>query len=116
MPCSGRERLRRTSRTQVSARMESPGKTGAGNFTSVKPRLATVVFSVVSATVSPTSRPRVKRLLTMGRPYSLRAAAWASMCSGWGFSVRQENQMLSASVMVRVTSWAKWRPTVKSSK
>src|SRR5258705_665841 len=81
--------------------MVSPWNTGLGNSTFSKPRLPTVVPSVVSPTLSPTATPRVKRLLTSGRPNSACCAAWKSTCNGCGFMVRQEKKTLSASVTVR---------------
>src|SRR6266403_258746 len=96
--------------------MVSPWKTGFGNSTFSKPRLPTVVPSVVSPTESPTATPRVNRLLTSGLPNSALAAAWKSTCSGWGFMVRHEKKILSASVTVRPGWCWKTCPTVSSSK
>src|SRR5437016_4494856 len=96
--------------------MVSPWKTGLGNSTRSKPRLPTVVPSVVSPTESPTATPRVNRLLTSGLPNSALAAAWKSTCSGWGFMVRQEKKILSASVTVRPGWCWKTCPTASSSK
>src|SRR3989304_1771379 len=64
--------------------MVSPWKTGLGNSTFSKPRLPTVVPSVVSPTDSPTATPKVKRLLTSGLPNSALAAAWESLRSADG--------------------------------
>src|SRR5499433_3500824 len=96
--------------------MVSPWKTGLGNSTFSKPRLPTVVPSVVSLTERPTATPRVKRLFTSGLPNSAFAAAWKSTWRGCGFMVRQEKKTLSASVTVR-PGWC-WNtcPTVSSSK
>src|SRR3972149_4059613 len=80
--------------------MVSPWKTGLGNSTFSKPRLPTVVPSVVAPTDSPTATPRVKRLFTIGLPNSALAAAWKSTCSGCGFMVRHEKKTLSASGIV----------------
>src|SRR5688500_17807842 len=96
--------------------MVSPWKTGLGNSTFSKPRLPTVVPSVVSPTEIPTAMPSVSRLFTSGLPNSALAAAWKSMCSGCGFIVSVEKKTLSASVMVRPTSWRKVWPTCSSSK
>src|SRR5437879_1158512 len=96
--------------------MVSPWKTGLGNSTLSKPRLPTVVPSVVSATDSPIAMPIVSRLLTSGLPNSALAAAWKSMCSGCGFMVSVEKNTLSASVIVRPTSWRNVSPTFSSSK
>ncbi|MOA64433.1 hypothetical protein D3C78_1904840 [compost metagenome] len=73
-----------------------------GKATSVMPRLATVVPSVVSFTVMPISRPSVNRLLTRGLPNSVCAAKCASRCSGCTFIVSELNSTLSISVRVRV--------------
>src|SRR5258705_9948327 len=96
--------------------MVSPWKTGLGNSTFSKPRLPTVVPSVVSPTDTPTAMPSVSRLLTSGLPNSALAAAWKSMCSGCGFIVIVEKKTLSASVMVRPTSCLNVCPTCSSSK
>src|SRR6185503_16081590 len=96
--------------------MVSPWKTGLGNSTFSKPRLPTVVPSVVSPTEIPTAMPSVGRLLTSGLPNSALAAAWKSMCSGCGFMVSVEKNTLSASVIVRPISWRKTSPTLSSSK
>src|SRR5215471_1001770 len=95
--------------------MVSPWNTGLGNSTFSKPRLPTVVPSVVSPTLRPTATPSVNRLLTKGFPNSAVCAALKSTWSGCGFMVRHENQMLSASVTVR-PGWC-WNtcPTVSSS-
>jgi hypothetical protein len=66
--------------------------------------LPTVVPSVVSPTDSPTAMPSVSRLFTSGLPNSALAAAWKSMCKGWGFIVSVEKKTLSASVIVRPIS------------
>src|SRR5215475_1584849 len=95
--------------------MVSPWKTGLGNSTFSKPRLPTVVPSVVSPTERPTATPRVKRLLTSGLPNSAFWAAWKSTWSGGGFMVRHEKNTLSASVTVRPGwCWNTW-PTASSS-
>src|SRR5215468_12352865 len=96
--------------------MVSPWKTGRGNSTFSKPRLPTVVPSVVSPTERPTATPSVKRLLTRGLPNSACAAAWKSTCSGCGFIVRHENHTLSVSVTVRPGWWRNFCPIVSSSK
>ena len=71
MPASGRDLLSRRLTTLVCTRSVSPWKTGLGKRTSVMPRLATVVPSVVSFTVMPIIRPSVNRLLTMRWPNSV---------------------------------------------
>ena len=81
MPWSGRDFDSRAATTSDSPWRVSPANIGAGNATSSNPRLATVVPCVVSSTEMPTSRPRVKRLLTSGRPNSVPAAYSASRWS-----------------------------------
>ena len=95
--------------------MVSPWKTGCGNFTSVMPRFATMVPSVVSWTLRPMTRPSVNRLLTSGRPNSVFAAAAKSMWSGCGFIVSDENSTLSISVTERRIMCGISRPGVHSS-
>ncbi len=82
---------------------------------SENPRLATVVPSVVSCTVMPTSRESVSIEFTNRSPNSVSAANSASRCSGWGFMVRQLKNVLSASVTVLVTAWSMTRPGSRSS-
>ena len=116
MPASGRDLLSRRLTTLVCTRSVSPWKTGLGKRTSVMPRLATVVPSVVSFTVMPIIRPSVNRLLTMRWPNSVLEANSSSMCSGCTFMVSELNSTLSISVTVRVQAWSNTRPTVNSSK
>jgi len=68
MPASARDLLSRALSTVVRTLSVSPWNTGLGKRTSVMPRLAMVVPSVVSPTLMPITRPRVKMLLTSGRP------------------------------------------------
>src|SRR5207245_5782814 len=79
MPAFGRDWLARSSSTVVRERSVSPAKTGNGKRTSVIPRLATVVPSVVSCTDRPITRPSVKILFISGRPNSVPAQYSASM-------------------------------------
>ena len=73
-------------------------------MTSVMPRLAMVVPTVVSLTEMPIISPSVKREFISGRPHSVSVAQkCASICSGCGFSVMLENSMLSIWVTVRVS-------------
>src|SRR5690606_24691134 len=62
-PTSGLDLLSRSETTRVWAFSVSPWNTGLGKRTSVIPRLATVVPSVVSYTVMPTRMPSVYMLL-----------------------------------------------------
>jgi hypothetical protein len=73
-----------------------------GKVTSLMPRLAMVVPTVVSLTEMPIINPRVKRELTSGWPNSVVLQNSKSMCSGCGLSVMLENNMLSISVTVRL--------------
>ena len=57
MPASGRDRDARFDAISVTTLMVSPSKSGWGNVTSVMPRLAMVVPSVVSLTEMPIIRP-----------------------------------------------------------
>src|SRR4051812_46845010 len=116
IPASERDRLRRTDITVVRARIVSPWNTGFGKRTSVMPRLATVVPSVVSPTLIPITRPSVKMLLTSGRPNSVVLANSASRCSGCGFIVMVVNSTLSVSVTVRVSACSNTCPSENSSK
>src|SRR6185503_2668335 len=75
IPALGRDLLSRSSRHSLSQRSVSPAKTGLGSRTLSKPRLATRTPSVVSWTLMPTSRLKVKQLLTSGLPNSVFAAA-----------------------------------------
>ena len=93
--------LSRSETTFVWAFSVSPWKTGLGKRTSVIPRLATVVPSVVSYTVMPTRMPSVYMLLNSRSPHSVWAAKCASRCSGCGFMVSRLNMVLSISVTVR---------------
>src|SRR5690606_27515626 len=95
--------------------MVSPWRTGVGKAIEPKPRVATVVPRVSSWTLSPTTRPRVKRLFTSRSPNSVFAANCWSRCRGWGFIVRVVKRTLSASVTVRVIAWATTCPISKSS-
>src|SRR5262245_64305658 len=101
MPWPGRDDDGRADTTSVWAWIESPGITGAGKAISSKPRLATVVPSVVSNTDRPMSSDSVNRLLTTRVPNSVVSANDSSRCSGCAFMVRTENSVLSASVIVR---------------
>ena len=87
----------------VSAYRVSPWKTGLGNDTSEKPRLATMVPSVSCATDSPTSVERVNMEFTNRSPRKpgCSAAHAASRCRDWVFMVSVVNSTLSASVTVR---------------
>ena len=115
MPASGREVEALAATTSVSAHSVSPTSTGCGKAISENPRLATVVPSVVSCTVMPTSRDNVSIEFTSRSPNSLSAANSASRCNGWGFMVRQLKNVLSASVTVLVTAWSTTRPGSRSS-
>src|SRR4029079_17300796 len=74
-PAFGRDLLSRRSTHSLSQRRVSPAKTGLGSRTLSKPRLATSTPSVVSWTLTPTSRLNVKQLLTSGFLNSVWAAA-----------------------------------------
>ena len=103
--------------TSVSTRIVSPSNNGAGKATSVMPRLAIVVPTVVSLTEMPIMRPSVNSEFISGRPHSVSVAQkCASICSGCGFSVMLENSMLSIWVTVRVSPWRNTWPTEKASK
>ena len=107
----------RVARTSVVAFTVSPSNSGAGKSTSVMPRLAIVVPTVVSLTDMPIIRPSVNNEFISGRPHSVSVAQkCASICRGCGFSVMLENSMLSICVTVRVRRWRKISPTTKSSK
>src|SRR5205823_197603 len=80
------------------------------------PRLATVVPRVVSPTLMPITSPRVKMLLTSGRPNSVVFANSASRCSGCGFIVIVVNSTLSVSVTVRLSACSNTCPSENSSK
>src|SRR3954451_15805471 len=80
------------------------------------PRLATVVPKVVSPTLIPITSPRVKILLTSGRPNSVVLANSASRCSGCGFIVIVVNSTFSISVTVRVSACSNTCPSENSSK
>ena len=101
MPAFGRDWLARSSSTVVRERSVSPAKTGNGKRTSVIPRLATVVPSVVSCTDRPITRPSVKMLFISGRPNSVPAQYSASMWIAAGLQVALLNHMLSDSRTVR---------------
>ena len=58
----------------VAARTVSPSNSGAGNRTSVIPKLAIVVPTVVSLTEMPIIRPRVNSEFISGRPHSVSVA------------------------------------------
>ncbi len=104
MPASGRDFDTRLSTTSVSTLTVSPSNSGAGNLTSLIPRFAIVVPTVVSLTEMPIIKPSVKREFISGRPHSVSVAQkWASMCKGCGLSVMLENSMLSICVTVRVS-------------
>ena len=94
-------RLRLTRRDDLRSRRGGcrPRTPGSGKTTSSNPRLATVVPWVVSSTEMPTSRPRVKRLFTRGRPNSVPAAYSASRWSRAGFIVIVVKRTLSVSVI-----------------
>jgi hypothetical protein len=117
MPASGRDRDSRFAATSVTTLTVSPSKSGAGNFTSVMPRLPIVVPTVVSLTEMPIISPSVKSEFMSGFPHSVSVAQkCASMWSGCGFSVMLENSMLSIWVTVRVRRCGMVAPTTKSSK
>src|SRR5215212_2452097 len=80
------------------------------------PRLATVVPKVVSPTLIPITSPKVKMLLTNGRPNSVVFANSASRCNGCGFIVIVVNSTLSVSVTVRVSACSNTCPSENSSK
>src|ERR1700738_4885156 len=82
MPAFGRERLSRNSATVVTARIVSPANTGDPKRTSVMPRLATVVPSVVSCTDRPITKPSVNMLFMSGRPNSVVLQSSASIWLG----------------------------------
>jgi hypothetical protein len=101
MPALGRDLLARTSSTVVRERSVSPANTGAGKRTSVMPRLATVVPSVVSCTDRPMTSPSVKMLFISGFANSVPLAYSASMWMAAGLQVALLNHMLSDSSTVR---------------
>src|SRR5574340_1177360 len=124
IPVSGRDFDSRRERISVSTRRVSPMRTVAGKAISSNPRLPRVVPRVVSWTGMPTTRPRVKTLLTMRSPYMLCFANSVSRCSGCTFIVRVVKSRLSVSVTVRVTPWvivssgsrsSKYRPVMGNS-
>ncbi len=93
-------RLLTTSVVQLTV---SPSNSGLGNFTSVMPRLAIVVPTVMSDTWMPIISPSVNSEFISGWPHSVSVSQkWRSMCSGCGLSVMLENNMLSICVTVRV--------------
>lgn len=75
MPCVGRDFDARAAATSVSTRSVSPWNIGAGNATSLNPRLATVVPRVVSWTLIPITIATVNIEFTIGRPNSVSLAA-----------------------------------------
>ena len=110
MPAFGRDLDSRFAATSVVTLTVSPSKSGAGKRTSVMPRLAMVVPTVVSLTEMPIISPSVKSEFISGRPHSVSVAQkCASMWSGCGFSVMFENSMLSICVTVRVSRCADQR-------
>jgi hypothetical protein len=115
IPASGRDLLTRAATTSVRVEIVSPANTGAGNATSVMPRLATSVPMVRLCTDMPIIRPSVYSEFTSGRPNSVKAAYSASRCSFCTFMVMPQNITLSASVTVRVHSASISRPSVNSS-
>ena len=81
---------------------------------SVHARFA-AAFSLVSGTVMPVISASVKVLLTRVWPNCVRSA-WTRLKWIWFvFSVRQVNQMLSVSVIVRPSRLRKASPASKSS-
>ena len=75
MPASGRDFDSRLPATSVVTFTVSPSNSGAGNLTSVMPRLAMVVPTVVSLTEIPIISPRVKSEFMSGRaPFRLGRA------------------------------------------
>jgi hypothetical protein len=96
-------------------RTVSPWNRGAGNVTSLMPRLAMVVPTVRSLTEMPIISPRVNSEFISGWPHSVPAQKCRSIWSGCGFIVRQENIMLSISVTVRVIGCAYTLPISNSS-
>jgi hypothetical protein len=100
MPTSGLDEDGRSPITSLSAHRVSPTTTGLGSVMSDQPRFA-VAFSLVSATLNPTTRATVSVLLTSGRPYLVPAANSLLKCTWFVFIVKQVNQMLSVSVSVR---------------
>ena len=84
MPCVGRDLLSRISSTSLSTCSVSPWNTGLGNFTSVMPRLATVVPIVVSFPDTPIISPSMNGELTSGLPHRLLASNSWSSCRGRG--------------------------------
>lgn len=62
-------------------RIVSPINTGFGNVVLSTPWLPSVVPRIVSPTEGPTTRPRVKTLLTRIRPWMVPLANSASRCS-----------------------------------
>ncbi len=95
--------------------MVSPAKTGAGSVTLSQPRLATT-FWLMSGTLSPVTRDRVRQLFMSGRPNSDRAAKSALKWIWLVLQVSRVNQVLSTSVSVRPSWWRYTSPTLKSSK
>src|SRR6478736_583625 len=115
IPTLGRERDSRLEITSVSDHSVSPTYTGLGSLMSVQERFA-VAFSLVSGTLIPVTRARVNVLLTSGLPNSVRAANSWLKWTWLVFKVRQVNQMLSVSVIVRPSRLWNTSPTSKSSK
>src|SRR6185437_16013024 len=75
MPALGRDLLSRTAMHSLSLRSVSPANTGLGKTNLSYPRFATSVPKVVSCTLTPTIRLKVKQLLTSGFLNSVFAAA-----------------------------------------
>ena len=71
MPASGRDFDSRLPTTSVVTCTVSPWKSGFGKRTSVMPRLAIVVPTVVSLTEMPIIRPSVKSEFISGWPHSV---------------------------------------------
>ncbi len=89
IPAPGRDSLSRLLTTRVRARSVSPWNTNLGKVTSIIPKLAMVVPSVVSWTDMPIMMPSVLSELNRRCPHSVPAAKCVSMCSGCGFIVRR---------------------------
>src|SRR5262249_23248202 len=115
IPTFGFDPDSRSSRISLSAQSVSPAKTGFGSEMSVHARLA-AAFSLVSGTVMPVTSASVNVLFTSGRPNCVRSAYGVLKWIWFVFRVRQVNQMLSVSVIVRPSLLANLSPTAKSSK
>src|SRR6202012_16739 len=98
IPCPGRDPESRLSSMVVSKYSVSPMKTGAGNETSLNPRLATSVPCVSWATDAPTMVDNVNIEFTSRWPKGWPADQAASRCRACVFMVSVVNNTLSASV------------------